>query len=181
MTETRHSCRATTALVAGAAASVGLEAASRMVAGPAPGPATVLTITARVTSKTRGDDRGGTPRTELLDVCVLEEITDDFGERAARRFVTQFSDALDRRLERLAAGATEGSAWTTFDTAAALAAASSLVGAVPLARAAWAVAHEVVRNRTLPRAETLQRIERLARDTEAALACRHRAGDDGGR
>jgi hypothetical protein len=117
--------------------------------------------------------------TELLDVRVLEEIADDLGDLAARRLAKQFSDALERRLELLAAAATEGSAWATFDAAADLAAASALVGALPLARAAWAVTQDVVHHRTLPRAETLHRLERLARDTEAALACRQRAGDDG--
>lgn len=111
--------------------------------------------------------------TDILDVRVLEELADDLGDLVARRFAKRFSDTLERRLEVLASAAADGSAWATYDTAADLATASAMVGAVPLARAAWAVSHDVMHRRTLPRIETLQRLERLARDTEAALA-RHR-------
>lgn len=140
----------------------------RTVAGLAPGPATVDAASGA------GDDRRGAPTTDVLDARVLEEVADDLGDLAARRLAKQFGDALEQRLGRLAAAAADRSAWATYDTAADLAAASALVGAAPLARAAWAVTTDVVRHRTLPSTETLRRIERLAHDTQAALA-RHRA------
>jgi hypothetical protein len=140
-----------------------------IVAGLAPGPATVHTAPGS------GEDRAGTSTADVLDVRVLEELADDLGDLAARRLAKQFGDTLGQRLSGLATAVADRSAWATFDTAANLAAASSLVGAVPLAWAAWAVTQDVVRRRTLPTTETLQRLERLAHDTEAALA-RYRAG-----
>ncbi len=136
---------------------------SLTVAGLAPRPATVEP------EPGSGGDRRAAPA-GVLDVRVLEELADDLGHLAARRLVREFSHALEQRLGRLAAAVSDRSAWATYDTAAELAAASAVIGAVPLARAAWAVTTDVVRHRTLPSTETLRRLERLARDTEAALA-----------
>jgi hypothetical protein len=112
--------------------------------------------------------------TDILDVSVLDDLAQDLGDLAAHRLAEQYGDGLEQRLELLAAAASDGSARAFYDTAVDLAAASAMVGAVALARAVRAVTHDVVRYRALPRTETLERLLRLAHDTEAALA-RHRA------
>jgi hypothetical protein len=51
-----------------------------------------------------------------------------------------------------------------------------MVGAVALARAAWAVAQDMVRTRAVPSVETLEQLMRLAHDTEVALVRHSRTG-----
>ncbi len=105
----------------------------------------------------------------VLEPRVLEELAEDVGVPAARRFAVQYRRALPRRLDRLRCAATDGHVLATYDAAAGLATASAMVGATPLARAAWEVTRDVVRDGVLPHQATLATIERLARATGAAL------------
>jgi hypothetical protein len=56
-----------------------------------------------------------------------------------------------------------------YDTAVDLATTGAMVGAADLAQGAWAVAQDAVRHRILPPVKTLERLMRMAYDTEAAL------------
>jgi hypothetical protein len=115
--------------------------------------------------------------TGVLDVRVLAELAQDVGEQAARRFADQYRDALDRRLDRITRAIADRSAPAAYQAAISLATASAMVGATSLARSAWALGHDAVRHGTLPPAETLHELERLAHATAIALDC-HRAGGD---
>lgn len=112
---------------------------------------------------------------DVLDVHVLSELAQDVGDSAARRFADQYRKALSCRLERLGGAAAEGQLFAVYDTAASLAIASAMVGATRLARLAWAVTADVARDGTLPGADELHDLERLAQVTATALEC-HRAG-----
>lgn len=105
----------------------------------------------------------------VLEPRVLEELAEDVGVPAARRFAVQYRRALDWRLDRLRWAAADGHVAATYEAAVGLATASAMVGATPLARAAWEVTRDVVRDGVLPRPATLATIERLVRDTGAAL------------
>ncbi len=111
--------------------------------------------------------------TDVLDLHVLADLTEEVGEAAARRFVDAFSAALEGRISRLTAAAGKGQTFETYEVATNLAAASAMVGAGPLARTAWTVAWDAVRTGTLPTAETLRILEHLAAATATELA-RHR-------
>jgi hypothetical protein len=113
----------------------------------------------------------------FLDPRVLAEFAQDVGVQTARRFADQYCEALEDRLDRLAAAAAAGSVPATYETAASFATASAMVGATTLAQAAWSVTRDVARHGTLPSSETLHGLERLARFTAIALRC-HRAGGD---
>lgn len=113
---------------------------------------------------------------DILDVRVLDDLAEDLGDPAARRIAEQYRDGLDQRLKLLATATFDRSVCAVYDTAVDLAVSGATVGAVALARAAWAAAQDVLRYRTLPRMETLERLMRLAHDTEAALTL-HLAGE----
>lgn len=108
--------------------------------------------------------------TDVLDLHVLADLAEEVGEAAARRFVDAFGAALDGRISRLTAAAGKGQTFETYEVATNLAAASAMVGAGPLARTAWTVAWDAVRTGTLPTAETLRTLERLAAATATELA-----------
>ncbi|MFD7309529.1 hypothetical protein [Promicromonospora sp. NPDC059942] len=120
-----------------------------------------------------------TPRVlaaDILDQGVLRDLAQDLGEPTARRLAEQYAAGLKRRLELLTVAAFDRSGYSVYDTAAELAVSGAMVGAVALARAAWAVAQDVVRTRTVPEVETLERLMRLAHDTEVALVRHSRSG-----
>ncbi|MFC8800805.1 hypothetical protein ACFT2C_24000 [Promicromonospora sp. NPDC057138] len=112
--------------------------------------------------------------TEILDEGVLHDLTEDLGQPAADQIVEQYGDALKQRLEVLAAAAFDRRLCLVYDTAVDLAVTSATVGAAALAQAAHAVAQDAVRYRTLPGVPALERLMRLAYDTEAALVRRLR-------
>ncbi|MFI2489988.1 hypothetical protein ACH47X_23950 [Promicromonospora kroppenstedtii] len=112
----------------------------------------------------------------ILDETVLRDLDQDLGQETARRFADQFAAGLRRRLELLTVAALDGSVYAVYDTAADLAVTGAMVGAVPLAQAAWAVAQDVARTRTVPEVDTLIHLMRLAHHTEAALLRRSRTG-----
>lgn len=114
--------------------------------------------------------------TDILDERVLHELGQDIGQLAARRLAKQFGTGLKERLQLLTVAAFDGSVRAVYDLAVDLAVTGAMVGAVALAQAAWAVAQDAVRYRTLPQVETLERLMRLAHDTEAALLRRPRTG-----
>ncbi len=122
---------------------------------------------------------GAGPMTEVLDVHVLADLTEDVGEAAARRFVGAFGAALEARVSRLTGAALEGLAFETYEAASNLAAACAMVGAGPLARTARTVACDAARSGKLPTAETLRTLERLAAVTATELA-RHGDAPAGG-
>lgn len=113
---------------------------------------------------------------DVLDERVLRHLAQDLGQTAANRIAKQYADSLKNRLELLAVATFDGGLCAVYDTAVDLAVTGAMVGAVRLAREAWAVACDVVRYRTVPQIETLERLMRLAYDTEAALLRHHRAG-----
>lgn len=120
-----------------------------------------------------------TPRVlaaDILDQGVLRDLAQDLGEPTARRLAEQYAAGLQRRLELLTVAAFDRSGYSVYDTAAELAVSGAMVGAVALARAAWAVAQDVVRTRTVPEVETLERLMRLAHGTEVALVRHSRTG-----
>lgn len=126
-----------------------------------------------------GDRRGPDPAArdlapDIFDESVFRDLAQDLGQPAARRIAEQYRAGLKRRIELLTVAALDGSGYAVHDTAADLAATSAMVGAVALARAAWAVAHDVAQTRTMPQVETLEQLMRLAHDTEAALVRRSR-------
>ncbi|MFI2361682.1 hypothetical protein [Promicromonospora sp. NPDC019610] len=113
---------------------------------------------------------------DILDEGVLRDLAQDLGEPTARRLAEQYAAGLKRRLELLTVAALDHSGYAVYDTAAELAVSGAMVGAVALARAAWGVAQDVVRTRTVPRVERLERLLRLAHDTEVALVRHSRSG-----
>lgn len=117
---------------------------------------------------------------QLLDADVFDELAKDLGDLTAGLLDSQYRDGLERRLDFLAAAAAAGCTWAFCDMALDLAVASATVGAVALARAVYAVTHEVVRYGTVPPPETLDWLSRLTHDTEAALD-RDRPRDNGPR
>ncbi|WP_454850626.1 hypothetical protein [Promicromonospora soli] len=121
-----------------------------------------------------GDERepGPTTRilvTEVLDERVLHDLTEDLGMSAADQLAEQYGAGLKQRLEVLTAAAFDRNLCLVYDTAVDLAVTSTLVGAAALAEAARAVAQDAVRYRTVPGVLALERLMRLAHDTEAAL------------
>ncbi len=114
--------------------------------------------------------------TDILDEGVLHDLAQDLGGPTARRLAEQYAAGLKRRLELLTVAALDRSGYAVYDTAAGLAVSGAMVGAVALARAAWAVAQDVVRTRTMPSVETLEQLMRLAHDTEVALVRHSRTG-----
>lgn len=116
----------------------------------------------------------------LLDAGVLDELAKDLGDLTADLLARQYRDGLERRLDFLVTAAAAGCTWAFCDMALDLAVASATVGAVALARAVYAVTHEVVRYGTVPPPETLDWLSRLTHDTGAALD-RHRPRDNGPR
>jgi hypothetical protein len=117
--------------------------------------------------------------TEVLDLRVLAELTEEVGEAAARRFLDSFGAALEGRVSRLAAAALDGLAFETYEAATNLAAASAMVGAGPLAGTARSMACDAARTGTLPTPEMLRVLERLAAATATELA-RHGHAAAGG-
>ena len=117
---------------------------------------------------------------QLLDASVFHELAKDLGGLTADLLTSQYRDGLERRLDFLSAAAAAGCTWAFCDMALDLAVASATVGAVALARAVYAVTHEVVRYGTVPPPETLDWLSRLTHDTEAALD-RDRPRDNGPR
>lgn len=114
--------------------------------------------------------------TDILDEGVLRDLAQDLGGATARRLAEQYAAGLKRRLELLTVAALDRSGYAVYDTAAGLAVSGAMVGAVALARAAWAVAQDVVRTRAMPSVETLEELMRLAHDTEVALVRHSRTG-----
>lgn len=114
--------------------------------------------------------------TDILDEGVLRDLAQDLGGATARRLAEQYAAGLKRRLELLTVAALDRSGYALYDTAAGLAVSGAMVGAVALARAAWAVAQDVVRTRAMPPVETLEQLMRLAHDTEVALVRHSRTG-----
>ncbi|WP_454850612.1 hypothetical protein [Promicromonospora soli] len=106
---------------------------------------------------------------QLVDAGVLDELAKDLGRLTADLLVSQYRDQLERRLDFLVAAAAVGCTWAFCDMALELAVASATVGAVTLARAVYAVTHEVVRYGTVPPPETLDWLSGLTHDTGAAL------------
>lgn len=106
---------------------------------------------------------------QLVDAGVLDELAKDLGDLTADLLLSQYRDQLERRLDFLSAAAAAGCTWAFCDMALELAVASATVGAVTLARAVYAVTHEVVRYGTVPPTETVDWLSRLTQDTEAAL------------
>ena len=104
-----------------------------------------------------------------LDERVLHDLAEDLGKPAADQLVEQYSDGLKQRLEVLAAAAFDRRLCLVYDTAEDLAVTSTTVGASAIAQAARAVAQDAVRYRTIPGVLALERLMRLAHDTEAAL------------
>ena len=104
-----------------------------------------------------------------LDERVLHDLAEDLGKPAADQFIKQYSDGLKQRLEVLTAAAFDRSLCLVHDTAVDLAVTSTTVGASSLAQAARAVAQDAVRYRTVPGVVALERLMRLAHDTESAL------------
>lgn len=113
---------------------------------------------------------------DILDEGVLRDLAQDLGGPTARRLAEQYAAGLKRRLELLTVASFDRSGYAVYDTAVGLAVSGAMVGAVALARAAWAVAQDVVRRRTVPPVETLERLMRLAHDTEVALVRHSRTG-----
>ena len=114
--------------------------------------------------------------TDVLDERVLHDLAQDLGQLAAHRLAKQYGNGLKEQLELLAVATFDGSVRAVYDTAIDLAVTSATVGAVALAQTAWTVAQDAVRYRTLPQVETVERLMRLAHDTEAALLRRPRTG-----
>ncbi|MFD7021418.1 hypothetical protein [Promicromonospora sukumoe] len=114
--------------------------------------------------------------TDILDESVLHDLAQDLGGATARRLAEQYAAGLKRRLELLTVAALDRSGYAVYDTAAGLAVSGAMVGAVALARAAWAVAQDMVRTRAVPSVETLEQLMRLAHDTEVALVRHSRTG-----
>lgn len=110
---------------------------------------------------------------ELVDAGVLDELAKELGDLTADLLTSQYRLQLKPRLDFLVTAAAAGCAPAFCDMALDLAVASATVGAVRLARAVYAVTHEVVRYGTVPPPETLDWLSHLAHDTEAALN-RHR-------
>ena len=106
---------------------------------------------------------------QLVDAGVLDELAKDLGTLTADLLASQYRDQLERRLDYLATTVAAGCTWAFCDMALDLAVASATVGAVTLARAVYAVAHDVVRHGTVPPPETLDWLSRLTHDTAAAL------------
>ncbi|GAA2237774.1 hypothetical protein GCM10010413_43290 [Promicromonospora sukumoe] len=126
-----------------------------------------------------GEEPARAPRelaTDILDEGVLRDLAQDLGGATARRLAEQYAAGLKRRLELLTVAALDRSGYAVYDTAAGLAVSGAMVGAVALARAAWAVAQDVVRTRAMPSVETLEQLMRLAHDTEVALVRHSRTG-----
>jgi hypothetical protein len=113
---------------------------------------------------------------DILDERVLHGLAEDLGQLAAHRLAKQYGNGLKQRLEILTVATFDRSVRAVYDTAVDLAVTGAMVGAVALAQAAWAVAQDAVRYRTLPQVEALERLMRLAHDTEAALVRRPRTG-----
>ncbi|MEV0893154.1 hypothetical protein [Promicromonospora sp. NPDC050262] len=113
---------------------------------------------------------------DILDESVLHDLAQDLGGPTARRLAEQYAAGLKRRLELLTVASFDRSGYAVYDTAVGLAVSGAMVGAVALARAAWSVAQDVVRRRTVPPVETLERLMRLAHDTEVALVRHSRTG-----
>ncbi|WP_129782756.1 hypothetical protein [Promicromonospora panici] len=121
-----------------------------------------------------GDERDFGPMarvlpTKILDERVLHELTEDLGKPAADRLVEQYGDGLKQRLEVLTAATFDRRLCLVYDTAMDLAVTGATVGATALAEAARTVAQNAVRYHTRPEVEALERLMRLAHDTEAAL------------
>lgn len=121
-----------------------------------------------------GDERepGPTTRilvTEILDERVLHDLTEDLGTPAADQLAERYGDGLKQRLEILTAAAFDRRLCLVYDTAVDLAVTSTTMGATALAQAARAVAQDAVRYRTVPGVLALERLMRLAHDTEVAL------------
>ncbi len=132
-------------------------------------------------NRSHGDERERDPMArvpvkEILDDQVLDDLAEDLGPLAADRFAAQYASGLKRRLELLTVATFDHSGYAVYDTAIDLAVAGAMVGAAALAQEAWAVAQDVVRSQTMPQVETLERLMRLAHETEAALARYRRTG-----
>jgi hypothetical protein len=117
---------------------------------------------------------------QLVDTGVLDELAKDLGDVTADLLASQYRDQLEPRLDFLATAAAAGCTWAFCDMALDLAVASATLGAVTLARAVYAVTHEVVRYGTVPPPETLDWLARLSHDTQAVLD-RHRPRGNGPR
>jgi len=117
---------------------------------------------------------------QLVDAGVLDELAKDLGDLTADLLTSQYRTQLEPRLDFLVAAAAAGCTPAFCDMALDLAVASATVGAVRLARAVYAVTHEVVRYGTVPPPETLDLLSRLTHDTAAALD-RHRPRGNGPR
>lgn len=107
--------------------------------------------------------------TGVLDKRVLRHLAEDLGQPAADRLARRYAGELRQRLELLAVATFDGSVSAVYETAVGLATTGAMVGASELAQGTWAVAQDAVRYRILPPVETLERLMRMAYDTEAAL------------
>ncbi|MCP2263353.1 hypothetical protein ACFQHV_05910 [Promicromonospora thailandica] len=124
----------------------------------------------------RADDLGTGPAPDVLDEGVLLDLARDLGQPAARRCAERYRTSLKRRIELLTVAALEVREHAVCETALDLAVSSATVGAVALAKAAWAVAHDVVQTRAVPQVDALERLMWLAHDTESALVRLSRTG-----